>query len=230
MWGVEGRRYYVSHVGLRAHTCTAASYLPSAVDLHVPVCPYLRAYGPAWLCTCILMDWWVCMGCSDVCSSPWSAVWLCSSASLSCKSSNCEVHWCGCMSEWVREQTHPHICGSWEPGGCVCAWCTCIHMWVHVCTSQCRDMGAGSSVKVLCDGRRDAQPGVCMGRCMCRRIHTFVVAGNQVCAWVRGAYVSACGYMHVHAGIVCMCLCIRVAGGLACLCVQQGVPHVLMGA
>ena len=34
-------------------------------------------------------------------SSPWSAAWCCLSASLSCESSDREVHWCGCMSKWV---------------------------------------------------------------------------------------------------------------------------------
>ena len=61
----------------------------------------------------------------------------------------------------------------------------------------------GVDIMSLRDGRRDMWPGAC---------------------------ASACGYMHVRAGVVCTCLCIGVAGGLAHLCVRQGVPHVLMGA
>ena len=114
--GVEGHGYYASHTGLRARTCTVASYSPSTMDLHVRVCPYLHVYGPVWLCTCMLMDWRVRAGCGDVLgsvvralcilpdvrSSPWPAAWHCSSTSLSCESSDREVHWRGCMSEWVR--------------------------------------------------------------------------------------------------------------------------------
>ena len=69
--------------------------------------------------------------------SPWSAAWCCSSASLSCKLSDHEVHWCGCMSE----QVHPCAC----PCMSMCmSWCVCRHVQVYAaCALQDSSLSHG---------------------------------------------------------------------------------------